>query len=270
MSCLVFQFGCGVRRVAALRMAAFVLCGFFVAGGVSAQGPQDRPAAAVSGAGAVSGQVVDYTGAMVPSATVELVRGDGSVIASTRTDSAGKFRVSAAAGEYKLRVVLDGFEPVLEPVRVGRAAGAALVVTMTPANVATSVEVNAGDAVDVSSTESNMDTASMSSNDMKTLPILDDDVVTTLSQFLDAGAAGEGGTTLVVDGVEQSTLGDCAVSGGERDNQPESLLGAVQAAGARAGGDYHEECGGDVSRRGVRGGAELGVERDELLCGDEA
>ena len=174
-------------------LAVLVLCGV-----VSAQHSADG----------VVGQVQDSTGAIIPSARVELQRPNGSLVSETETDSGGHFQIpTPVMGDYRLTVALAGFEPLIRIVKVGKTALPPLTLTMALAMVSTSVDVNAGEAVDVAAPENNKDAASISSDDMKTLPILDGDVVATLSAFLDAGAAGEGGATLIVDGVETSALG---------------------------------------------------------------
>ena len=77
---------------------------------------------------------------------------------------------------------------------------------LKPAIVATSVDVSA-DTLDMAAPDNNQDAASISAEDIKSLPVLDGDIVATLSAFLDAGATGEGGATLIVDGVEMKTAG---------------------------------------------------------------
>jgi hypothetical protein len=59
----------------------------------------------------------------------------------------------------------------------------------------------------MASPDNNQDVASVSAEDIKSLPVLDGDIVATLSAFLDAGATGEGGATIIVDGVEMKTAG---------------------------------------------------------------
>jgi hypothetical protein len=69
------------------------------------------------------------------------------------------------------------------------------------------VNVDATQDLDVIAPDNNHDAATVSAADMKNLPIFDNDIVATLSAFLDAGVTGEGGTTLMVDGVESTTVG---------------------------------------------------------------
>jgi len=156
--------------------------------------------------------VQDSSGAIIPSARVELQRLNGSVITTTQTDSAGNFSVplpaTSPAGENdRLTVALPGFEPLVRPLHITRTAPPALTLVLNLATVDTTVDVNAGEAVAMADPDNNQDAATISSDDMKTLPILDGDVVATLSAFLDAGATGEAGATLIVDGVEMKTAG---------------------------------------------------------------
>lgn len=109
-------------------------------------------------------------------------------------------------GDDRLTIALPGFEPLIKPLHITRTPPATLTLVMALATVASTVDVNA-DTLDMASPENNQDAASVSAEDMKTLPVLDGDIVATLSAFLDAGATGEGGATLVVDGVEMKTAG---------------------------------------------------------------
>ncbi len=170
--------------------------------------PQSVPPSPRAASAALTGHVQDTTGAIIPKARVELLRPSGAAVAATTSDSAGQFRLPLAArGAYRISIKLPGFEPLLKDLVLGDTPPGPLVLTMNLANVATTVDVNANDAVDLASPENNKDAASISANDMKTLPILDGDAVAALSVFLDSGAAGEGGATLIVDGVEMSSLG---------------------------------------------------------------
>ena len=47
----------------------------------------------------------------------------------------------------------------------------------------------------------------MDQQDLRDLPVFDNDVIGTLSRFLDAGSIGTAGTTLVVDGMEARKVG---------------------------------------------------------------
>ena len=53
----------------------------------------------------------------------------------------------------------------------------------------------------------NRDAVSLDRKMLDNLPVFDQDYVAAMSQFLDPGSVGAGGVTLVVDGMEQSSVG---------------------------------------------------------------
>jgi hypothetical protein len=170
-------------------------------------GVAQSPAKAISGA-AVSGIVQDPTAASVPGATVQILRHDGTLVGSTTTDDAGHFQFpQPAAGDYTLTITLSGFASIAKPLHVGSSAPVPLALTMDLASVATNVNVSADQDAPTTDPASNQDAATVSADDMKNLPIFDADIVATLTAFLSTDAAGEGGPTLVIDGVESKTVG---------------------------------------------------------------
>lgn len=163
---------------------------------------------------AISGTVADPSGAIIPGAAVALVDATGATSAVARTDGAGQFSLHPAhSGTYTLSVSLQGFQTTTQTVRAGGAAVAPLQITLAIASVATQVTVNAGSDVDLTSSASNRDTTVMSANDLKALPLFDNDYASAMSAFLDEGAAGSGGSGLIVDGVEanRATVSPSAV-----------------------------------------------------------
>jgi hypothetical protein len=192
------------RRILCLA-AALLLCTAPVA--ATAQTTAAR-AAETARTATFSGHLQDPTGAIIPGAKIELQRPDGTVVSTAISDNAGQFRIpQPTPGEYHLAIALPGFEPLARAIRVTTAPLAPLTLTMNLASVSTVVNVDATSDVDTLASDQNGDSPSVSSSDIKTLPIFDNDVVGTLSAFLDAGIAGETGTTLVIDGVEKSSLG---------------------------------------------------------------
>ncbi len=154
----------------------------------------------------LSGVVRDPTGALVPGAKVQLERAGGVVIGSVTTDSGGRFQLALPlSGDYELLVACPGFSPLDRKLHVAQTPSSPLTLTMALASVADSVTVSASD-VDVAAPDANKDAATITADDVKNLPIFDGDIVAALAPFLDAGVAGEGGTTLMVDGVESSSL----------------------------------------------------------------
>jgi len=155
---------------------------------------------------AVTGVVQDQTGAVLPSATVELVNAAGAVVETTTADMGGAFHFDAVApGTYELRAGYEGFKPAIAKVRVGTRPPspqrlvldlAALTQEITVSSVA-EVGAAAGNNVDAITIDQNM---------LESLPVFDNDFVATMSQFLDAGSIGNGGVTIVVNGMEVSAL----------------------------------------------------------------
>lgn len=162
----------------------------------------------------VAGVVADPTGAIVPGAQVDLVDTDGSVAGSCRSGGDGTFQVVPPhTGNFMLVVSEPGFETIKTPVLVvapatavasassGRFA-ATLRITLPIASLSTNVQVNADASEDLTASEDNHDSSVMSSQDLKTLPIFDNDYATAMSAFLDDSATATGGSGLIVDGVE--------------------------------------------------------------------
>jgi len=155
----------------------------------------------------VGGVVQDQTGAVLPAATVELVTAAGAVVQTVNTDAAGAFRFERVApGAYELRAGYEGFKPATARLRVGARAPspqrlvldlASLTQEITVSNAVTDVGASAGNNVDAITIDQNM---------LDSLPVFDNDFVATMSQFLDAGSIGNGGVTIVVNGMEVSAL----------------------------------------------------------------
>ena len=190
------------RRILTLLALAAALCH------APAQTPAPPPARTSAATATIIGRVLDPTGAIVPGAKIQLQRADGAIAAAATTDSAGRFQLpQPSPGDYHLTVALPGFTPLDHPLHIARTPLAPLTLTLDLANVVTSVTVNADRDTVAAEPENNHDSAAVSADDMKLLPIFDADIVSTLSAFLDTGAAGEGGVTLVVDGNESRSVG---------------------------------------------------------------
>jgi iron complex outermembrane receptor protein len=76
-------------------------------------------ASAAQQSAAVGGVVSDPTGALVVGASVDVIRGTG-VVRSAVTDSTGRYRADGLApGEYTIRIIAPGFQPIERRVAVG-------------------------------------------------------------------------------------------------------------------------------------------------------
>jgi hypothetical protein len=156
----------------------------------------------------VRGTVADPSGAIVPNAEVDLVDGTGAVAATLHSDDEGNFQLTAPAlGDYTLVVSEAGFDTVKTVVKLGAqpaVATAMLHIVLPISTMATTINVNAGSSVDLTAPDANADTSVMSANDLKSLPIFDNDYSTAMSTFMDSGSMGTGGSGLLVDGVESN------------------------------------------------------------------
>ena len=165
----------------------------------------DTPASSTSSLAiaTVSGTVADTTGAIIPGAQVQLTDTTGAVVSTTTTDSTGTFRIQPPhQGDYSVVVSLQGFESASQHIHVGSTAATPISVALSVASAVTQVEVNANSSVDLTASDDNGDTAVMSADDLKAMPVFDNDYVTAMSTFLDAGQGSTAGTGLMVDGVE--------------------------------------------------------------------
>ena len=173
----------------------------FVAGLGLGEGPA-APSAVVRGT------VADPSGAIVPNAEIDLLDGKGAVTATLHSDGEGNFQLTAPTlGDYTLVVSEAGFDTVKTVVKLGThgtapIAAPMLHIVLPISTMSTTINVNAGSSVDLSSPDANSDTSVLSSEDLKSLPIFDNDYSTAMSAFMDSGAEGTGGSGLLVDGVE--------------------------------------------------------------------
>ena len=112
------------------------------------------------------------------------------------------------AGPYTVRANLSGFKTASASVRVvaGRTAHAPKLVLEI---AAVTQEVTVGpDRLGVSTApDANRDAVVMDAPALREIPIFDNDVLGTLSRFLDPGSLGSEGATLVVDGMEARKVG---------------------------------------------------------------
>jgi hypothetical protein len=161
---------------------------------------------------AITGTVVDPSGAAVPRASVALEPSSGnrSSVTSAITDDQGGFRlVGIRPGRYQI-VVLGGeaFTPLRRDLRVSTVEPGPLTLQLSLATLQESVEVTADDEVRPSvDPAANLDTTTMSGAALDQMPILDQDFIGAMTQFLDPASVATSGTTIVVDGVEMKRAG---------------------------------------------------------------
>src|SRR5262245_15623032 len=104
--------------------------------GVSAQAVQSV---------AVTGVVLDQTGAVLAGASVQLIGSDTAVVQSTTADGEGRFRFDkVAAGQYELRATFEGFKQASTRVRVGTRSPGAQRLVLDLNNLTQEVTVTTG------------------------------------------------------------------------------------------------------------------------------
>jgi outer membrane receptor protein involved in Fe transport len=155
---------------------------------------------------AVAGVVQDQSGAVVPYASVVLLGDKGVVVKSTTSDESGAFRLDAGPGAYTLQASLEGFNIASNRLRVSNRPITNQKLVLYVAGIKQDVTVNNGGPEVDASAANNIDAIGIDQSMLGKLPIFDQDYIGTISRFLDAGSLGTGGVTLVVNGMEVSSL----------------------------------------------------------------
>lgn len=158
----------------------------------------------------VRGTVRDPSGALVPGAKVQITSAAGKPLASTTSDSTGSFQLRVVpGGGVTLTVTRDGFQPSTRSLRLGSGPVPKLTITLSLADVSTTIEVQSGEAAAEVSTDAdrNQSAEVFNRGTLDQVPIFDNDYITTLSRFLNPDATGTNGISLVVNGVEANGPG---------------------------------------------------------------
>ena len=154
------------------------------------------------------GTVVDPTGAGVPGAQVTIHKTDGGFSCTAASDSSGAFRFAALpAGNFEVLVRGEAFASEKTEIRIADRSPAPLRITLKLADVRQEVTVTDSAAQVSTEASQNLDTVTLDRQMLDNLPIFDQDYVGAMSQFLDSGSIATGGVTLVVNGMEQSSIG---------------------------------------------------------------
>jgi Carboxypeptidase regulatory-like domain/TonB dependent receptor-like, beta-barrel len=216
--------------------------------------PSEQPSAH-----SIQGVVADPTGAIIPGAEIDLVDDSGSVAGTVHSGGDGSFQITAPhSGDYTLVVSLPGFQTVHKPVSLAAAASAAasvhtftvpMHIVLPIAALATNVHVNADTSEDLTATDDNHDSSVLTTQDLKKLPIFDNDYATAMSAFLDDSASGTGGSGLIVDGAEanRATVSASAVQEVRINQDPYSARyywpgrGQMEIVTKSAADHYHGE-----------------------------
>src|SRR3989454_10220603 len=150
----------------------------------------------------ISGTVEDPSGARFLGAEVELLR-DGTQMRTTTTDASGAFRFDRLQpGSYEVRTHKEGFKSDTTKVTLGTRSPGRLRIVLSIETLNQQITVNENSAAISTDSSENRDAAALDRQALDDLPIFDQDVVATMSRFLDTGALGTNGVALIVDGIQ--------------------------------------------------------------------
>jgi hypothetical protein len=181
-----------------------------LAGNPTVQAPPQSPT--------MRGLVLDSNGAIIPNAEIDLLDSNGALQGKFQSGSDGSFLIVAPRpGAYTLVASAAGFKTIRSEVSIAAPGPAPLTaqaarlaaplhIMLPIAPTATNIVVSANTNQELTATDENHDSSVMTADDLKSLPIFDNDFVSAMGAFLDSDVAATGGSGLVVDGVEANRV----------------------------------------------------------------
>jgi hypothetical protein len=150
----------------------------------------------------INGVVQDQTGAAFLGARVDLLK-DGEQQRTVTTDGSGAFRFdNVQPGSYELRTQKEGFKTDVSKVAVGARSPGRLRIVLSIETLNQQITVNEDTPYLSIDASENRDVAAVDRQALDNLPIFDQDIVATMSRFLDSSSLGTNGVTLIVDGIQ--------------------------------------------------------------------
>ena len=159
---------------------------------------------------ALSGSLVDPSGAAIVGAQVSLLDASSKLIAQQSTDKTGLFRFeNLSPGNYTLQFQAEGFRDLALKAALSPKRQNQLRITLPIAVQTENVTVATGDSVPLVGTEvtENQNANTINRDALDRVPVFDQDYITTMSRFLDDSAIGTNGVSLVVNGIEANGPG---------------------------------------------------------------
>jgi hypothetical protein len=154
----------------------------------------------------ITGWVVDQSGGIVAGAKVTVERPSGESLVGT-TDLTGTFHFTGLpAGNYQLHIEHPGFKVASRRFKVG-GSPPRLRIVLAIAELRQQVTVTNPHAKVSTETAENLDVVKLDRKALDKLPVLGNDILGTAAQFLDQGAVGAAGVSVVVDGMETKKIG---------------------------------------------------------------
>jgi hypothetical protein len=156
----------------------------------------------------LTGTIFDQNAAVVSGAQVTLKTGEPSRSLTTTTNASGAFRFEKlGAGRFEIQVTREGFKPTTARGAIGNRPPAPLRIVLPVAELRQEIAVPDASSQVNTDASGNLDVVTLNREALNNLPALDQNYIGALSRFLDAGATGTGGVTLVVDGMEAKKVG---------------------------------------------------------------
>ena len=154
----------------------------------------------------VSGTLEDQTGAVIPGGKITLTDKATGQGRQATANGEGRFTFTAvAAGAYVLRGEAEGFKRLDMPIAVANQPLTNVQVKMTISNKEEVVSVSASEGRP-DAPENNTDSFNVNVDFINALPSPSQDILSVVGNFLSPAAQGVEGTSIVVDGVETSSL----------------------------------------------------------------
>ncbi len=216
----LFRSSTRAGRVRGILRISWIVCvalGNMTALPVHARAQTGAPAATMSlgttepaSGRAVSGTVVDPSGAAIVGAQVSLLDASSKSIAQQSTDKTGLFRFeNLSPGSYTLQFQAEGFRDLALKTVLSAKRQNPLRIVLPIAVQTENVTVATGDTVPLVSTDvtQNQNANTINRDALDRVPVFDQDYITTMSRFLDDSAIGTNGVSLVVNGIEANGPG---------------------------------------------------------------
>ncbi|MCU1315974.1 MAG: hypothetical protein JWN63_1296, partial [Candidatus Acidoferrum typicum] len=197
------------RNILVALKAAYVMGLLMLAMASVAAGQRNSPGGLEQGPATplfgLSGVVLDPSNAAIAGAEVTLHGGSLENEPSTTTDPAGHFQFSdVSRGNYEVEVRQEGFKTLKSRVKVGPLAPAPLRIVLPLRDLHEEITVtNPQGQLSRDATE-NADIIRLDRQALDSLPMLDNDVVSAVTEMLGPGS---GGAVVTVDGMTVSDVG---------------------------------------------------------------
>jgi hypothetical protein len=163
---------------------------------------------AADGRFSISGTVVDPSGVGVSNARVTLETSVDGTARAASTDTSGVFRFSSLPpGAFQVRVDAEGFAEARISVAITGRSPSDIKIPLKIASMRQEITVSEAAGQVNTEASANLDVITLDREMLDNLPIFDQNYVSAMSQFLDPGSIATGGVALVVNGMEQKSIG---------------------------------------------------------------